>query len=279
MAPDRIVSLGDLMEQLKAREILDAVATLASMGTKWGGRHGDFTQPEVFRKDTYELFRARVVALEQALAPLDVPISHEACLGILAALDNAVVDDEGSRILVGQNLASANFHNEQLCNTLGAELSQRLFVKLKGSNREYFDQDYGLFGDEVDDAFPDAITEISEAGKCMALERYTAAVFHLMRAMEIGIRVLATKLGANILNKHGDTLPWGILIANIKGKIEALPDGQEKDDWLVLHSLLHSANRAYRTKTAHPATSYDEKQAFAAFHATKSFLIEMAERA
>jgi hypothetical protein len=42
-----------------------------------------------------------------------------------------------------------------------------------------------LFGDEFKTKFPSANVEIIEAGNCFAFDRFTACVFHLMRAMEI----------------------------------------------------------------------------------------------
>ncbi len=43
-------------------------------------------------------------------------------------------------------------------------------------------------------AYPAASFEIEEAAKCMALGRYTASVFHCMRALEVSIKALATFL-------------------------------------------------------------------------------------
>src|SRR5579859_3823509 len=58
--------------------------------------------------------------------------------------------------------------------------------------------DTKLFGEEVDNRLPAVATDISEAGKCFATARWTAAVFHLMRVMEVGVQELATKIGANL---------------------------------------------------------------------------------
>ena len=43
---------------------------------------------------------------------------------------------------------------------------------------------------EVNDKFPSAAFDIDEAGKCLAIGRSTAAVFHLMRALETAIRAV-----------------------------------------------------------------------------------------
>lgn len=54
------------------------------------------------------------------------------------------------------------------------------------------------FGAKVDGVFNDNFLrkDIAEAGKCLALDRNTAAVFHLMRVAEVGLRALARKLRA-----------------------------------------------------------------------------------
>jgi hypothetical protein len=157
------------------------------------------------------------------------------------------------------------------------QLDSTAFIVLRLSQRDLYEQRDPLFGSEVAERFPpSAAFEIEEAGKCLALERSTAAVFHLMRAMEIGVRVLGEKLVATVLNKHGETLPWAIILSNMKPKIEAMPRGAQQDEWFKLHALLHSVNRAFRTKTAHPAQKYTQEEAENAFGATKAFMQEMA---
>jgi hypothetical protein len=52
-----------------------------------------------------------------------------------------------------------------------------------------------LFGTEVEDKLPNVIEDIAEAGKCLGLRRPTAAVFHLMRIMEVGVQKFGDKLG------------------------------------------------------------------------------------
>lgn len=52
-----------------------------------------------------------------------------------------------------------------------------------------------IFGSKVWGAFPAARFDIQEAGNCLAAECNTAAVFHLMRAVEWGLRALCVNLG------------------------------------------------------------------------------------
>jgi hypothetical protein len=70
------------------------------------------------------------------------------------------------------------------------EIRKHKFVYLPSRGVDYFAQDK-LFGDAVYDNFPSARYEIREGGNAIAFEMYTAAVFHFMRAAEIGLRALA----------------------------------------------------------------------------------------
>jgi hypothetical protein len=81
-----------------------------------------------------------------------------------------------------------------------------------------------LFGTDVHAAFDGAWKDITEAGSCLAVGLPTAAVFHLMRVAEHGLRALARKMRVKVLHK-GRTHPvefadWETIIAAIKTRIE-----------------------------------------------------------
>jgi hypothetical protein len=61
--------------------------------------------------------------------------------------------------------------------------------------RWHYVNNVNLMGSEVIKAFPHASADIVEAGNCLAAECNTAAVFHLMRAFEWGLRTFAADLG------------------------------------------------------------------------------------
>jgi hypothetical protein len=69
----------------------------------------------------------------------------------------------------------------------------------------------------------------------------------------------------------------GVLTANIDGKIKEMKKGSKKDEWLKVPYLIFSCNRAYRTKTAHPAKVYTAEQADRAIQATKALLEEFSD--
>lgn len=69
-------------------------------------------------------------------------------------------------------------------------------------------------------AFPNASFEIEEAAKCCALSRYTASVFHCMRALEWGIKALCALLDVPDATKPVER-NWGIVLRAIHAAIEA----------------------------------------------------------
>ena len=74
------------------------------------------------------------------------------------------------------------------------------------------------FGEVVAQAFPSAVPDLKEAGTCYALNRSTACVFHVIRAMEIALRSLARCSGVKV---SGKTVPlefqeWKNLIDGIE---------------------------------------------------------------
>jgi hypothetical protein len=92
------------------------------------------------------------------------------------------------------------FRNDSLLNEL-RELDLALmkdfgdyqFFYLPTENAKYFRQG-NLFG--VKDEFPEANKEIILAGNCYATGNYTACVFHLMRAVEIGAKAMVCAMKA-----------------------------------------------------------------------------------
>ena len=73
------------------------------------------------------------------------------------------------------------------------ELAYRKFAFIKPSLSAYFEQEQ-LFGKDVHEKIPKARQDIKESGNCLAAELHTAAVFHLMRVAEHGLRKLARRL-------------------------------------------------------------------------------------
>lgn len=128
--------------------------------------------------------------------------------------------------------------------------------------------------------FPIA-TDVEEAEKCFALDRWTACVFHLMRTVEIGVQALGTYLSIAV----AVTEPWGTVVREIQKAVQAMPKASaaEKDaqsKFADVADALFQINLAWRIPAMHPRTpgsSYTEEQASDALSRVKAFMRTLAE--
>jgi hypothetical protein len=148
---------------------------------------------------------------------------------------------------------------------------------------QYFEKTE-LFGANFKKHFPVANAEVIEAGNCFALGRYTACVFHLMRATEKGILALYAELKLPPLNQP--TWSWGSVLKQIGEEIKSRNTTlatdpiwhAEKEFYEQTHAFLHAAKNPIRNSTMHVAVSYDEAGAENVFNAIKAFLSHVATR-
>jgi hypothetical protein len=101
------------------------------------------------------------------------------------------------------------------------ELGNIMFYHV--THKTYYDV-AGIFGNEVYDKFPAMQEDISEAGKCIAFDRPTAAVFHLMRVMDIGVQSFGTKLGVTLANEMNWQKILDLVNKGIKSRDHRIPE-------------------------------------------------------
>lgn len=126
-------------------------------------------------------------------------------------------------------------------------------------------------GEQLKENFPRANVELIDAGKCLALDRYTASVFHLMRAFEIVLVSLEGELGIS-RPKYGPEKTWGRTLKRIGDKIaendKTSPPGwsTEKGFYVKAHAFLSAVKTPLRDDTMHVETNYDEASAVSVFN-------------
>ncbi len=156
------------------------------------------------------------------------------------------------------------------------ELEDRKIYCMSGKQSDYLNNAVHGFGPEVAAAFPSVEYDLEEAAKTLSFERGTATVFHLMRAMDIALTALGEKLSATVRDKDGKPLVWGKIIANCRGKIEAMPDDDLKDAWDLAMSLLFHVKEVWRNTTMHPMQKYTVEEATEVFEACRAFMRRLA---
>ena len=109
-----------------------------------------------------------------------------------------------------------------LIRTINGELDTVVFAYIAPQKVKYFEE-AALFGEEVNHKFPSAEPEIKAAGNCLAADLNTAAVFHLMRATEVGLHALANNLGLTKIGSEPiEFCVWGSIINYIKANMSSL---------------------------------------------------------
>ena len=166
------------------------------------------------------------------------------------------------------------------------ELRRRRFLRIANGRRQYLDQQH-LFGHIVSDRFPNAVGDIRAAGNCLAAECDTAAVFHLMRVAEHGLRAVAKKLRVKLKHK-GQNQPieyadWNDVIVGIKNQIteaRKLSRGPKKEAALQFYSDIADQceymKDIWRNTIAHTRRPYSGPEAIAVTDRVKAFMVRLA---
>ena len=157
------------------------------------------------------------------------------------------------------------------------QINSRYFLFIRASRLDYY-QKPELFGPDVAVKFPNAIDDIEEAGKCLALDRGTAAVMHLMRVLECGLKGLALLLGIPYAPS------WESYLKQIQAKISA--DHQSKDaDWKRdevffrdISGDLMTIKQAWRNPTMHVGRKYSADEAEEIFRAVRTLMQHLATK-
>jgi hypothetical protein len=225
----------------------------------------------VFTVDYYDKMLQNIEEVERVSGELNLDATLHSISYCKTVLSRCFAGSENQICLKRNNAERLVNALDAIRNNFLAQMSSRLVVVIDSRHASYLNSEVQLFGSEVEDAFPQAVEEISEAGKCLALERPTACVFHLMRAMEIAVEGLCHALGKKV-----DSKVWGNMLADISNAIKEMPDKKSKDIWSSVCTHLYHVKQTWRNATMHPKTTYTNDEAEAVFQAVKSFMNELA---
>ncbi|MGH8093438.1 MAG: hypothetical protein ACREIF_08200 [Chthoniobacterales bacterium] len=181
-------------------------------------------------------------------------------------------------IRVGRDLAA---RIEAIQSLIKDELSRRKFFYVPAERVAFYGKN-DLFGPLVFRKIPKARENIQEAGTCLALDRPTACIAHLMHAVSAGMEVVAKNLSVRY-NQPMGILDWKSVIQPIQKKIEDWQEhakSQKKYDALEQYSKIATHfdyfKNAWRNKVAHAATLYDIHEAKSVMSRTETLLQEIA---
>lgn|SRR5579864_57102 len=153
------------------------------------------------------------------------------------------------------------------------ELKSRFFLSIPSESVAYYRPATPLFGPAVEAKFSRMSEDISEAGKCLALNRSTAAVFHLMRIMELAVQGFGNKLGIALASEKN----WQNILDEINKAIKALdPKTPQTKAFAGASAHLYNVKICWRNEVMHPKQTYTPDEARDVFAAVQTFIRDLA---
>jgi hypothetical protein len=118
------------------------------------------------------------------------------------------------------------------------------------------------FGD-IERKLPSIVGDVTEAVRCLELDCNTASVFHLMRALEAVLRIVAKRLRVAIDPSKEN---WYQIVQHINKAVDALPSktgaqAARKQAYGALSAHLNAVRISWRNEVMHPKASYTASEA------------------
>lgn len=172
----------------------------------------------------------------------------------------------------------------QLDDRIQEELALRYFLFVQPSKVQTYSYPANDWKD-TPTHFPSALFDIEEASRCLALGRGTAAVFHCMRVLQLGLASMAGAVNSTISNPADQN--WHRIIENIEARLKEVQPGQPKapdmtgeDRRFFSQAALQFMyfKDAFRNYVTHTPVAYDAQGAESILNHVRDFMGHLATR-
>ena len=163
-------------------------------------------------------------------------------------------------------------------NEITRQISTIAYFEVPTSDVSLYEQKEPLFGNLVHVNFKSSRYDIAEAGKCMAFDRSTAAVMHLMRALEPALVAMAKDVGYIPTRDV-----WGKMINEIQERLDPknanyVKDARKRNFLSPAAVQFRHFKDAWRDHAMHAREKYDHDEARTVFAGVRSFMMYLAKR-
>jgi len=193
MGSRRLVTLLEIL-QVHAQPLLTCLSGLQTDVNRLSQleTEDDFWEDAVFVVGVHET----LVYIEDVCSKNELPVTKVLVSHVKGLLDIALDKDNPLNPVapIALNVLLLSQYLERMRLTLIDELATKLLFQLPSGKKEWFENPAKNW-EKVVDRFPDAVTEIEEMGRCFALSRYGAAVFHSLLVVESGLIELGKVIG------------------------------------------------------------------------------------
>lgn len=225
----------------------------------------------------------RIIRYRDALISSGALIGAEHTNKLIFCIKSAAPDENGTRLIQGRLLDEFRSSLSYLQEHLHIEFKMINFLSITKESASLLGDEYSLFGEKVELLFPSIIYEARECAKCLALDRWTASVFHAVRCLEAGIRALCRHLGIADPTKGSDR-NWSNIHRSINAVLDRqwpTPQEKMKREYIEcdkIRASIMAFQNPYRNETMHLDAIYDESQARHIIEMCKGFIQQIADR-
>ena len=189
---------------------------------------------------------------------------RQADLQFSGALSARALDEvRSSRVTYGDVRARLEALGERMAD----ELRSHYFLQLEREDALAFRDSHSP--DDLDFlvAFSEAAFDYDEALKCLALGRSMAAVMHLMRVTEVGLKALSAQLSIDLERYRN----WGALLGEMSKAIERM-DRQLRPLYKEAQLHIDAVKDAWRNDAMHVSRRYNDVEARIILDATRNLM-------
>ena len=257
------------MEKFKSREFFILLENL----TEW--RHAC----EKWKTAGEPLSEATFGAIESCLKNAEQLCEDVGFTGASSHLNNINIFMYRTGIELDTDYSALSSELRNAYDAILSDYVKHKFIAIRPEFASHVNNDT-LLGDRVSEAFPSAKPDISEAGNCLATKCSTAAVFHLMRVAEFGLRALARDRRVVIPKKLPLALAtWEDIIKQLENAEDAIRNYPKTIAREAQYEFYHGAmmefkrfKNKFRNVVMHNRDMYDDGEAMSAFNHVKSFM-------
>jgi len=165
---------------------------------------------------------------------------------------------------------------------LAAELGEQVFLWIRPEEVHFYREPANWFGDVVTLQFPEARWDMRDSLRCLALNLWTAAVYHAMCVVQHGLHRLAERLSVQFAREI-DVLNWNEILTRIEATLKQLrnqpktPALDVQIKWAARAATQFFVIReAWRNYVMHGRERYDEEEAKAVVTAVRDIMRAVA---
>jgi len=199
----------------------------------------------------------------EKLKEIGLPSSSEAAIRLKSAINSGAPAHATSELCA------------RLAQSIEDESKSRVFIVLDPKLQKLYTNPQGEWTNVIN-AYPRITREAEEASKCLALERPTAAVFHCMRIMEHGLKLIARELGIPYAPSWESYL-WQINKKSSEAYQKKSAEWKQSEPFFCeLLGDLMAVKTAWRNPTMHIVRDYMPNEASEVYSSVRTFLTRLA---